>query len=248
MKTHRQLLDSYQEASWALAMEQVALRQGEQARVLEDQLREDPQAAVPQEVIDHCKDTIRRKFAVAPVRRVKSVLTKVLVAAVICALMTSVACAFSPEFKAFLLRAFYSIADTFTSITFQDPQVENVADNQGKITQELHGLRFEWLPEGYEYVDGAESPTAQWVDFENEQSDLICCRVARVDNSAAYNYDHSGDVIAGVAVGDYPGQIVQNENGLTLVWVDSQRMKSIFINATNLSQDKLIQLAESLRY
>lgn len=248
MKTHRQLLDSYQEASWALAMEQVALRQGEQARALEDQLREDPQAAVPQEVIDHCKDTIRRKFAVAPVRRVKSVLTKVLVAAAICALMTSVACAFSPEFKAFLLRTFYSIADTFTSITFQDPQVENVADNQGKITRELHGLRFEWLPEGYEYVDGAESPTAQWVDFQNEQSALIRCRVARADNSAAYNYDHSGDVIAGVEVGDYPGQIVRNEKGLTLVWVDSQRMKSISIFATNLSQDKLLQLAESLRY
>lgn len=248
MKTHRQLLDSYQEASWALAMEQVALRQGEQARALEDQLRDDPQAAVPQEVIDHCKDTIRRRFAVTPVRRVKSVLTKVLVAAAICALMTSVACAFSPEFKAFLLRAFHSFADTFTSITFQDPQVENLADNQGKITQELHGLRFEWLPEGYEYVDGAESPTAQWVDFENEQSDLIRCRVSRSDNSAAYNYDHSGDVIAGVEVGDYPGQIVQNENGLTLVWVDSQRMKSIFINATNLSQDKLLQLARGLRY
>lgn len=61
-------------------------------------------------------------------------LTKVLVVAVICALMTSATCAFSPEFKAFLLRALYSIADPFTFITFQHPQVENAADNQGKIT------------------------------------------------------------------------------------------------------------------
>lgn len=248
MKTHRQLLDSYQEASWALAMEQVALRQGEQARALEEQLRNDPQAAVPQEVIDHCKDTIRRKFAVAPVRRVKSVLTKVLAAAVICALMTSVACAFSPEFKAFLLRAFYSIADTFTSITFQDPQEGNLAEEQEPLDLEFHGLEFEWLPEGYEYVDGEESPTAQWVDFENEKSDLIRCRVARADNVTAYNYNHSGDSITSVDVGDYPGQIVQNENGSTLVWVDSQRMKSITIFVTNLSQDRLLQLAESLRY
>lgn len=97
-------------------------------------------------------------------------------------------------------------------------------------------------------MDEVESPITQWVDFQDEQSDLICCRVTRADNSVAYSYDHSGDVIAGVEVGEYSGQIVQNESGLTLVWVDSQRMKSISIFATNLSQDKLLQLSESLRY
>lgn len=248
MKEHRQLLDSYQEASWALAMERVAVRQGEEAKALEEQLWNDPMAAVPQEIVDHCKATIRRKFAVPPIRRAKDILTKVLVAAVVCALMTSVACAFSPDFKAFLLRAFYSIAETFTSITFQDPQVENVADDQGRITPQFHGLWFEWLPEGYEYVDGSETPTSQMVEFENGQSDFIRFRVANADSVTAYNYDHNGDSIVSVNVGDYPGQIVQNESGLTLVWVDSQRMKSISIHATNLTQDKLLQLARGLRY
>lgn len=248
MKEHRQLLDSYQEASWALAMERVAVHQGQQAKDEEEALWSDPQAAVPQEVIDHCKATIRRKFSVPPIRRFKSVLTKVLVAAVVCALMTSVACAFSPEFKAFLLRAFYSIAENFTSITFQNPQVENVADDQGRITPQFHGLWFEWLPEGYAYVDGSETPTSQMVEFENEQSDLIRFRVANVDSVTAYNYDHNGGSVASVNVGEYPGQIVQNESGTTLVWVDSRQMKSLSIHATNLSQDKLLQMAESLRY
>ena len=35
MKTHRELLDNYHEASWALAMEPVAIRQGEEAKALE---------------------------------------------------------------------------------------------------------------------------------------------------------------------------------------------------------------------
>ena len=130
MKEHRQLLDSYQEASWALAMERVAVCQGEEAKALEEQLWDDPKAAVPQEIVDHCKATIRRKFAVPPIRRVKAGLTKVLVAAVVFALMTSVVCAFSPEFKSFLLRTFYSIADTFTSITFQEPKTENTVESQ----------------------------------------------------------------------------------------------------------------------
>lgn len=248
MKEHRQLLDSYQEASWALAMEQVSLRQGQEAKALEEQLWNDPKSAVPQEIIDHCKATIRRKFAVPPIRQVKSMLSKVLVAAVICALMTSMACAFSPDFKAFLLRAFYSIAETFTSITFQNPQIENVAETQGKITPELHGLEFEWLPEGYEYVDGAETPTSQWVDFQNEQSDMICFRVDSSGDRTAYNYNHEADTIIPVTIGNYQGQIIQNETGSGLVWVDSDRMKAISIFATNLPEDKLLQLARSLRY
>lgn len=248
MKKHRQLLDSYQEASWALAMDQVSLRQGQEAKALEEQLWNDPKSAVPQEIIDHCKATIRRKFAVSPIRRVKSMLSKVLVAAVICALMTSVACAFSPDFKAFLLRAFYSIAETFTSITFQGPQTENIVDAQEPLDLELHGLEFKWLPEGYEYVAGEETPISQWVDFTNEQSDMICFRVDSSEDRTAYNYNHEADTIIPVTVGTYPGQIIQNENGSTLIWVDSERMKAISIFATNLSQDKLLQLARSLRY
>ena len=83
----------------------------------------------------------------------------------ICALMTSVACAFLPELNVFLLRAFYSIADIFTSITFQDSKEGNLAEEQEPLELELHGLRFEWLPGDYEYVDGSEPPTAQRVDF-----------------------------------------------------------------------------------
>lgn len=248
MKEHRQLLDSYQEASWALAMERVAVRQGEEAKALEEQLWNDPKAAVPQEIIDHCKAIIRRKFAVTPIRRVKAVLTKVLVAAVVCALMTSVVCAFSPEFKQFLLRAFYSIAETFTSITFQDPQVENVVLETEQFEQTYHGLGFECLPEGYEYVDGAETQTSNWVDFKNEQSDIICFRVDNSEDRTTYNYDHGVDTAIPVVVGNYQGQLIENENGSALVWVDSDRMKSISVFATNMSQEKLLQLARGLRY
>lgn len=248
MKEHRRLLESYQELSWALAMEQVAIRQGEQARGLEEQLQNDPQAAVPQEIIDHGKNTIRKKFAAAPIKRVKGALAKVLIAAVICALTISVACAFSPEFKEFLLRAFYSVAETFTSITFQDPEVENVANSQGKITPQFHGLCFEWLPEGYEYADGAETPVVQWVDFENDQQDTISVRIADSEDQTAYNYDYEQDTVTSITVGDHQGQIIENEDGMGLIWVDTGRMKSVSIYASHLSQKKLLQLAESLRY
>ena len=150
MKTHRELVDGYLDASWALAMERVAIRQGELAGALEEQLARDPDAAVPRRTVKRCRAAIRRAFA-PPARRVKTVLTRVLIAAALCGLLTTAACAVSPRFKAFLTHIFYSVAETFTAFTLQDPQIEDVGALQGEA-QEFNGLRFEWLPEGYEYV------------------------------------------------------------------------------------------------
>ena len=84
MKTHRELVDGYLDASWALAMEQVAVRQGELAGALEERLARDPGAAVPRRTVKRCRAAIRRAFAPPPARRVRTVLTRVLIAAVLC--------------------------------------------------------------------------------------------------------------------------------------------------------------------
>ena len=55
MKTHRELVDGYLDASWALAMEKVAMRQGELAGELEKRLEQDPGAAVPRNTVKRCR-------------------------------------------------------------------------------------------------------------------------------------------------------------------------------------------------
>ena len=51
MKTHRELVDGYLDASWALAMERVAIRQGNLAGELAERLEQDPGAAVPRHTV-----------------------------------------------------------------------------------------------------------------------------------------------------------------------------------------------------
>ena len=126
MKTHQELVDSYLDASWALAMEKVAMRQGELAGELEKRLEKDPGAAVPRRTVKRCRAAIRKAFS-QPVRRVKAVLARVVIAAVLCGLLTTVACAISPDFKAFLTRIFYSVTEVFTAFTIQDPQMEDIS-------------------------------------------------------------------------------------------------------------------------
>ena len=247
MKTHQELVDSYLDASWALAMEKVAIRQGELAEELEERLKQDPDAAVPGRTIKRCRAAMRKAFAPPPVSRFKTVLARVVMAAVLCGLLTTVACAVSPQFKEFLTRIFYSVTEVFTAFTLQDPQTEDVGALQGHA-YEINGIRFEWLPEGYEYVDGQETERLRRVEFENEAHDYIRIRVTDADESSAYTYDSTADNPAPVQIGEFEGWINEDGNSKALFWVDNQQDKAIIILATDLSQEGVLQLARALRY
>lgn len=246
MKTHRELVDGYLDASWALAMERVAIRQGELAGELAERLEQDPGAAVPRHTVKRCRAAIRRAFS-PPVKRAKAVLARVVIAAVLCGLLTTAACAISPNFKAFLTRIFYSVTETFTAFTLKDPQTEDVGALQGE-EQVFNGLRFEWLPEGYEYVDGKETERLQRVEFENAQHEYIQIRVMDLAEASAYTYDSQSNVGEDVKVGNHVGRLTAEDGYLTLFWIDEQQGKATIILATDLSQEGLLQLAESIRH
>lgn len=248
MKTHRELLDNYHEASWALAMERVAIRQGEEGKTLEEQLDSDPAAAVPASTVEHCKTAIRRAFRPSRTKRGGAILSKVLIAAILCGVMTSAACAISPDFRAFLARVFYSVAETFTAITLRDPKVEDVGAIQENTVYICHGLRFEWIPDGYEYEDGGETPKTQWAAFRNSQLAYIQVRVVDYNSSSTYNFDSESGAVKTVTIGEFSGQIVEKEGESSLYWVDSQQNKFIYIVATDLLQEELLQFAKGLIY
>ena len=245
MKTHRELLDGYVDASWALAMEKVAVRQGELAGDLEKQLEQDPEAEVPQHTVKRCRAAMRRAFA-PPAKRLKVILARVVIAAVLCGFLTTAAYAISPRFREFLDKIFYSVTETFTSFALRDPQVENVAGMQGNTDQMYNGLRFEWLPEGYEYVDGQETERLRRVEFENKMQDYIWIRVTNTDESSAYTYDSEVDTPIPVQIGELEGWLSVDGTSTSLFWVDDQQDKAIMILATNLPQEEILQLARAL--
>lgn len=245
MKTHRELLDGYVDASWALAMEKVAVRQGELAGDLEKQLEHDPEAEVPQRTVKRCRATIRRAFAPPPAKRLKVILARVVIAAVLCGILTTAAYAISPQFREFLDKIFYSVTEAFTSFSLQDPRIEDVGALQGEA-KEINGLRFEWLPEGYEYVDGQETERLRRAEFENETGDYIRIRVTDTDESAAYTYDSETDNPVSVQIGVLKGWLNVDGTSTSLFWVDDQQGKAIMVLATNLPQEEILQLARAV--
>ena len=247
MKSHQELMDGYLDASWALAMEQVAIRKGNEAEALEETLAQDPNAAVPRHTVKRCRMLIRKAFAPPALKRVKGVLARAAIVAALCGIMTTAAYAVSPQFRAFLNRVFYSVTEAFTFFSLQDPEIEDVSKNHGQAL-EINGLRFEWLPEGYEYADGKETERLRRVEFENAQQDYIQVRVMELTGSSGYTYNSENSQGESVKVGTHDGELIDENYRRTLFWVDEQRNKVVIVLATDLSQAGLLNLAESLRY
>ncbi len=247
MKSHQELVDGYLDASWALAMEQVAIRKGNEAEALEETLAQDPNAAVPRHTVKRCRMLIRKAFAPPALKRVKGVLARAAIVAALCGIMTTAAYAVSPQFRAFLNRVFYFVTEHFTAFSIQNPEIEDVGAFQGEL-MEIHGLRFEWLPEGYEYVDGKETERLRRVEFENAQQDYIQVRVMELTGSSGYTYNSENSQGESVKVGTHDGELIDENYRRTLFWVDEQRNKVVIVLATDLSQAGLLNLAESLRY
>ena len=247
MKSHQELMDGYLDASWALAMEQVAIRKGNEAEALEETLAQDPNAAVPRHTVKRCRMLIRKAFAPPALKRVKGVLARAAIVAALCGIMTTAAYAVSPQFRAFLNRVFYFVTEHFTAFSIQNPEIEDVGAFQGEL-MEIHGLRFEWLPEGYEYVDGKETERLQRVEFQNKSQDYIRVRVTDTENNSAYTYDSEGQYPVEVQIGECKGWLNSKEKIYTLFWVDEHQDKALFILTTALEQEELLQFACTLKY
>ena len=101
--------------------------------------------------------------------------------------------------------------------------------------------------DGYEYVDGKETERLQRVEFENAKHEYIQIRVMDLAEASAYTYDSEENRGRIVSIEDFEGQIIEENESKELLWIDDQRGKIIFVMATDLSQEGLLQLAESIR-
>ena len=63
MKSHEKLLEEYEDALFALLMEPVAEQEGAAALEMNEHLKNDPSAAVPEEMTRAGLRTIRREFS-----------------------------------------------------------------------------------------------------------------------------------------------------------------------------------------
>lgn len=276
MKNREQLWEDYEEARFALLMDALAEAEGEEALRLSKALNRDPEGALPPEVDRRCEAVIRGAFVQrrlhATGRTAVRWLTKVLVAAMLGAVMFAAAFALSEDVRVATLNAVIEVMDDRTQITFEGaggdaggtaaPPAEGTAAEDG--LEYHYNIALEWVPEGYELEGGSEADGGM-VNYLSPVDGLLAVSVIPYSENSVLNLNTEGCTKREITVQGHPAtlyvtgeemlQKAYHENGLTniwsemmIYWIDENNRVIVQINATNLTEEEMIRLAEGFHW
>lgn len=193
MTRHERLLENYEDAYFALLMEDVAQMENARLDRFNTELQNDPHAAVPEELTKRCLKTINAHFSnmrrSSSLRIVKKAINLAAILITISTLLFTSAFAISDEFRTATLNLVITANEKYTQLKMkqEDPPQESgnsmVTDNN----EFFKNICLAWLPDGYEYLSGEYDG-----DFFEQLSD---------PNNLYWNYFHqTGEIQIGWAV------------------------------------------------
>lgn len=259
MTRREKLQEAYEDALFALLMEDVIEEEGQRLAEKNEQLKRDPSAAVPGELNERCMKTIHRAYGQ---RRCKDtgkqvgrsftkVFSRVAVVAVICMLLFSVAYAVSPEIRVATLNLLIEISDVDTVLS-----IENKSEQQGsydtseaaKDVYKRFGYRLPKPTKGYELTEKVISNTAAILKYENHERHSIKFRFTK-STGGGYSVDtEDAQRVENISVNGLDGLLLSKDNWIRIVWSDPNQTAFISVTGTSVSEDLLWEFVNAMGF
>lgn len=272
MADHEMRKEQYEDALFALLMDEMAQEDGEELLRLNEQLKQDPDAAVPEGVQHRCEKVIgtafsRRQFRTTR-RRTARWLGRLLLAALLGVLLFTTAFAVSENVRVATMHILLEVFDGGMRITFEEDQSGEIDQPNTMSTLEYHyNIAFEWMPEGFELVNGSfiEDGHSDFVSYVGPQNGSIAVSIAPYYDGLSFTYptqDHikQDTMVNGHAAALYIANDVELErihqqcampnvwSSMMIIWIDPDAGVIIYISANNLTEDEMIRLAEGVHW
>ena len=171
MTRRDKLYDDYENALFALLMEDVAEAQGRQALAENQRLQADPAAAMPEALHERCVRTVRRKLAAgrrsAAGKTAFRLVSRVAVVVMLLVLTMTVAFAASPEVRTAVTRWAIKYYADRTEYSIPDSERSNstgqkLIDEDGVWIGTKLKLSVGYIPEEMELIDEGTDNNAKW--------------------------------------------------------------------------------------
>lgn len=272
MTNREQLIEQYEDARFALLMEELAEEEGAELLRLNDALLTDPAAAVPKGAERRGEQLIGAAFAKrrrhAAGRTAGRWLTRLLLAAALGTAMFAAAFALNENVRVKTLNTILTVEDAFTKLTFQKSEDRTEPSASRPVPPAADGLDYhydialEWTPEGYELTGGSVNSGchAAAIQLFSPTDGEIYITFTPIDPSLTYNINSEDCTRKDVTVQGYPASLyITNEDmlqrrwkdagleiwsDLAVFWIDEQNQQIVHVDATNLTEDEILRLAE----
>lgn len=248
------LQDQYEDAYFALLMHEVAEQEGVRLEKLNEELQNDPAAAVPEEIDRKCLKTIDRYFAqkrhAGYWRTSKKILGRVGIVAAIIMLLFTTAFALSEEFRVTTLNLLITIEEKYTELHMEGAE-DSTAGSAPETTDTSTGsnyfddLEIGWIPDGFTCILNYPNET---IGFENEQGQSFI--IDRTDGHDSMNIDtENADKIEYISINGIDSMQVFKEDDINTIIMDTEH--NIFVRvwtSAGISVAVNEKIAENIKY
>ena len=233
MTRHERLIENYEDAYFALLMEDVAQMEGARLEQLNIELQNDPCAAVPEELTKNCLKAINRCFSNRRrSRSFKHVKKAINVAAILVAILTLLftsAFAMSNDFRVAALNLVITVNEKYARLDMEREGTLQKSDEYAIVENDAYfeNIRVTWLPDGYEYLSGEYDYQAI---FANGTDNWIV--IDKFEGDSTYNVDTEGaEIVEEIMMNGNSGLRIVKDGQTHIALANTE--KNIFIDVTS---------------
>lgn len=243
MKDREQLQEQFEDALFALLMDNFAKAEGEKALAENERLQNDPSAEVPEEVNKRCFRTIRRCFAKQKFNATRQftfkALGKVAMAVGIAAILFTFAFATSETIRAKTLNLVIEVFDKSTDFFFEEKKSDNSKPQ----------LSLGWVPNGFSLQDQGNNGIATWLQYCGANDAYISVTYEYVEG-LVMSVDTEGATTEPIIINDFSALLIlkDNENDFQITWATHDNTAFIYLLSYGVSREDLIHVAKELKY
>lgn len=241
MSDRKELLqERYEDALFALLMEDMAAVDGEALLEENERLKNDPAAQVPEELDKRCEKVIRRHFAKETAHSagritVKS-LKRVAAAVGIAAVLFISAFAVSETVRVNTLNLVVKVFGESTDLFIETGQF-------GVLPE----VNVGWVPDDYTLEDHGQTELNTWYQYRKSKTESIIIMYS-LSSGSVVSIDTENADVEYIEIHDTQAMQVTKGNRLQIVWATNDKTAFVSVVAENTPLADVIKVAKNLKF
>ena len=233
-----ELWERYEDAMFAILMDEVAHQEGQEQLEWKKQLNDDPSAALPEEVRKKGEQTIRKAFAAQGRRSAKHM--RIAVAVLVIVLTTVCAFAAFPEIRTGILNMIADVYEDHTDFSFTTN-----ASNSDPASD--YKVELAWIPDGFEVSEEGSHYSTAWKTYENGKGAILYVAESSADNRTMTVDTENADVKQ-VTIQGYEGTMVQKsaDEWTCIIFTVPEKNMVIYIDSGFMEAEETLKVAENI--
>lgn len=250
MTRREQLLEQYEDALFALLMDEVARAEGEKLLAENERLMQDPDADIPDDVMRRCRKVINREFskknAAAAYKVSMMVFHKIAAFALIAILLFTTAFAASEDLRVNMLNL---VIERFERNT--DYRVAPTS----QLPESDLGFEVGWVPDGFVLAKWNSNQFIDWATYQASDGSLLGIDLDTITESGVISVDTEDAVIEEIAVNGIVSTLIIKDYSYQVVMPLLERNQMLFVslswNPSNYpefkyTKDEFLRIVESI--